>query len=472
MGNSSSKRNAEIRQKDLEERRKRLAEEKLREENELKERRKRQLESLIAFPLQAASRGYLGRQQFSKAKAIASRRSKIASEILLTEQTYVHFLEVLIEVFYKPLSMAASFQEAKKVRNFSRRKTTSFQNKEEIASYYGKDSSSISQLKLNDSKKKKSSITLESLSMDLKQDPSFKSSPDIPGITKEDIRDIFSQIEVICNYNQNIALKLQERIEKWHWTQQLGDIFLEMMDFLKVYIQYVNNYNVSLEKLEKLNAIPEFSSWLQQQESLEICQKNNISSLLIMPIQRIPRYVLLLEDLVRHSPSPHIDHENLTVALARMKDIAKLINEKKREAESSSIMLDLFNRLDSKEEKDDLYKPHRKCLKSGFLKEDGNPFYVVLFNDILLITKEKGSRVLKLVNKITLKESELSELPETGKSSNKPVRTFQITDSSKKPIILKAYSAEEKDEWFKSIQECIQQQAKLSSTRSINREAC
>jgi hypothetical protein len=30
-----------------------------------------------------------------------------------------------------------------------------------------------------------------------------------------------------------------------------------------------------------------------------------------MPIQRIPRYVLLLEDLLKHTPDPHIDHDDL-----------------------------------------------------------------------------------------------------------------------------------------------------------------
>jgi hypothetical protein len=65
-----------------------------------------------------------------------------------------------------------------------------------------------------------------------------------------------------------------------------------------------------------------------------------------MPIQRIPRYVLLLEDLAKQTPEDHVDHTNLIDALARMKAIAKLINEKKREAESFTKLVEIYNRLD------------------------------------------------------------------------------------------------------------------------------
>lgn len=39
--------------------------------------------------------------------------------------------------------------------------------------------------------------------------------------------------------------------------------FMFQADFLKVYVQYVQNYNVALETLEKLRQIPEFVAWLQ-----------------------------------------------------------------------------------------------------------------------------------------------------------------------------------------------------------------
>jgi hypothetical protein len=43
-----------------------------------------------------------------------------------------------------------------------------------------------------------------------------------------------------------------------------------------------------------------------------------VEACLIMPIQRIPRYKLLLEDMVRHTPQEHPDHNLLKQALAKV----------------------------------------------------------------------------------------------------------------------------------------------------------
>lgn len=41
-----------------------------------------------------------------------------------------------------------------------------------------------------------------------------------------------------------------------------------------------------------------------------------------------------MEDLVRETDLAHIDYEDLTRALSKMKDVADYVNEKKREAEN------------------------------------------------------------------------------------------------------------------------------------------
>lgn len=47
-------------------------------------------------------------------------------------------------------------------------------------------------------------------------------------------------------------------------------------------------------------------------------------------LSSIPRYVLLLQDLVKYTASTHRDHLQLSAALARMQDITTDLNEKKR----------------------------------------------------------------------------------------------------------------------------------------------
>lgn len=52
-----------------------------------------------------------------------------------------------------------------------------------------------------------------------------------------------------------------------------------------------------------------------------------LPSYLILPVQRIPRYKLLLEELVGHTTPLHQDWKELKRALELVKDVALAINE-------------------------------------------------------------------------------------------------------------------------------------------------
>lgn len=53
----------------------------------------------------------------------------------------------------------------------------------------------------------------------------------------------------------------------------------------------------------------------------------------------IPRYILLLQDLLKHTPPEHVDYENLKEAMATTKKVADAINEGKRDIENKKKML-------------------------------------------------------------------------------------------------------------------------------------
>jgi len=55
---------------------------------------------------------------------------------------------------------------------------------------------------------------------------------------------------------------------------------------------------------------------------------------LVLPIQRPPRYVLLLKDLVKFTPVDHPDFEYLVKSLTTLEEVAFSINQKKAESDS------------------------------------------------------------------------------------------------------------------------------------------
>ena len=61
----------------------------------------------------------------------------------------------------------------------------------------------------------------------------------------------------------------------------------------------------------------------QTQQAQPECHRLDLRSLLIMPVQRIPRYNLLLGELLKETPNTHPDHADLTTAVAAMKQVAE-----------------------------------------------------------------------------------------------------------------------------------------------------
>jgi len=123
----------------------------------------------------------------------------------------------------------------------------------------------------------------------------------MPQRTKAEIHSIFSNIEQILPINKHLLEAVRQRVDNWHENQLLGDIFLKMAPFFKMYNTYGNNYEKAVETISRCQADSAFSEAVERIETkvkAEWKECVSLESLLIMPVQRIPRYNLLLR--VRH----------------------------------------------------------------------------------------------------------------------------------------------------------------------------
>jgi len=72
----------------------------------------------------------------------------------------------------------------------------------------------------------------------------------------------------------------------------------------------------------------------------------DLASFLTMPVQRIPRYILLLKNLLQRTPPMHPDGVGLNRALLEAKQLADRINEEKRRFENMQKVLHLEKVID------------------------------------------------------------------------------------------------------------------------------
>eukprot|EP01133_Synstelium_polycarpum_P014569 gene14569-17222_t len=219
-----------------------------------------------------------------------------------------------------------------------------------------------------------------------------------PIIANDKIKALFSIVEIIHNYNSMLSDGLQTRVKRWladNKTEPLiiGDIFLTATSTFTVYSTYINNYNLSIKTLKELKATNvAFAQFVRKVEADPELRDMELENLLINPVQQLPRYVMLLQDLIKNTTEDHPDLKGLNGALDKIKQVTSYVNERKRDAEDAMTMINIHQNLHGKVPSG-FVAPHRKFVKEGSIQfgsssgsfKDKDPI-VFLFNDMVMMT--------------------------------------------------------------------------------------
>jgi hypothetical protein len=112
-------------------------------------------------------------------------------------------------------------------------------------------------------------------------------------------------------------------------------------------------------------ALPE-ETWLKSLEAATEGQK--LPFLLITPVQRIPRYNLLLQELIKKTPEGHADHTYIIQALGKIKEITDHVNFSVREQENRVKLLKIAEDTKKYIGFEGLLLPHRSLIHEGDVK--------------------------------------------------------------------------------------------------------
>ena len=78
-----------------------------------------------------------------------------------------------------------------------------------------------------------------------------------------------------------------------------------------------------------------FADFLQVKQ-ITAADRLNFFGLMVKPIQRFPQFILLLQDLLKATPTGHEDRMALQLALTTLESLAEMLNERKRESEQAA----------------------------------------------------------------------------------------------------------------------------------------
>ncbi|CCM01936.1 uncharacterized protein FIBRA_04009 [Fibroporia radiculosa] len=311
-----------------------------------------------------------------KHKDDRGKRSKIIREIVETERTYVKGLQELVDIYIDPAAATVSG-----LGNVGQKQETVVPAAERKVVFSG----------------------LEALFR-------FHKDSFLPALERASASLLVS--------SEELAAKDADGYLSLDVAMKVAQIFVSHAAFMKMYSTYINNFDNSVQRIKMwtLDRPPTSSGQTLSPSSssaqlaglgismssisvpgalqdsaaiqastavltssqrkriknyLKRCRLNprhsqlNLEGYLLLPVQRIPRYRLLLEELVRSSP-PMYDYvdDPLERALAEISSLANNMNEGKRESESRRRLVQWQARIRGKFPSP-LVQPHRRLIMDG-----------------------------------------------------------------------------------------------------------
>jgi len=204
---------------------------------------------------------------------------------------------------------------------------------------------------------------------------------------------VFSNVNEILDFNKGILDEVYQRLSNWSDDQIIGDIFFNHASKFKVYAKYCQNYDASEEFVKyRMKKKKEFEAFIQSCLCNPSCQIGlSLPSYLITVVQRTPRYILLLKDLLKKTSSSHPDYENLGKAVKAMEEVATYINNQLKLSQSEKALAALQQQIIGLKA---YYFSGRTLVHEGpvCLMNIKRTYQCVLFNDLLVFASKGESK--------------------------------------------------------------------------------
>ncbi|XP_071445121.1 dynamin-binding protein-like isoform X2 [Hetaerina americana] len=185
-----------------------------------------------------------------------------------------------------------------------------------------------------------------------------------------DVQGIFGNIIEVMKIAETLLDKILFSMKNKSDEEQLiGPCFLELADEMKtIYSCYCMNHDTALTLLEKYeeneNIQKIFNKGIETLRYQIACF--DMGSILIKPVQRILKYPLILNELIKYTEDSHNDKPLLIEAVKRMTEVAMHINEFKRRKDLVTKYLDDGNStLSNKMSKLSLHSVLKKSSRLG-----------------------------------------------------------------------------------------------------------
>lgn len=293
-------------------------------------------------------------------------------------------------------------------------------------------------------------------------------------VSASEANTLFSNISQIRELNNKFLSDLNKRIEVWTNETCVCDLVRDFAPYFKMYTQYVSNYSTASDLLQQLEKRASFQSFVAEKQAAGHAALNFY---LIMPIQRIPRYKLLLQEIQKMTDESHQDKKACDEALAVVSAVALRINEEVNLYKSRQKIMEIQSNFTGNV---DFVSPSRRFIREGQLtkicRATTKIYTFFCFNDLLVYAD--ASLVQKVSLGPTVKRFKLHRQIPIDSSfgiqdmSDDPKFQHRFTIiNAQKSFVVFAPSKEDKAQWFKDLSTCMSEFRRATGTKNSTEKA-
>ncbi|XP_041718157.1 guanine nucleotide exchange factor VAV3 isoform X1 [Coregonus clupeaformis] len=247
-------------------------------------------------------------------------------------------------------------------------------------------------------------------------------------LSSEEMKKVFVNIPDLVKVHKSLMVEIQDSV--CHKSaQNLYQIFINYKERLLIYGTYCSHVETAIVALDDICKHRE-----DIRMKLEECAKRanygkfTLRDLLVVPMQRVLKYHLLLQELVKHTHDV-ADKSNLRMALDAMKDLAQYVNEVKRDNETLRDIAQYQKSIENLNQSLSIYgrpKGDGEVRVASIDKRAKQDRHIFLFDAAVIVCKRRGDNY-EMKEVIDLHHFKITNNPTSDKENRKWSYGFYLT---------------------------------------------
>ncbi|XP_058395481.1 rho guanine nucleotide exchange factor 11 isoform X1 [Diceros bicornis minor] len=233
---------------------------------------------------------------------------------------------------------------------------------------------------------------------------------------REELARLFPNLPELIEIHNSWCEAMRKLREEGPIIKEISDLMLARFDgpareeLQQVAAQFCSYQSIALELIKtRQRKESRFQLFMQEAESHPQCRRLQLRDLIISEMQRLTKYPLLLENIIKHTEGGTSEHEKLCRARDQCREILKYVNEAVKQTENRHRLEGYQKRLDTTSlerasnplaaEFKSLDLTTRKMIHEGPLtwrisKDKTLDLHVLLLEDLLVLLQKQDEKLL------------------------------------------------------------------------------